>query len=135
MSKRSPFHLLDRLAPSIDADLRGWLNRIAFSLAIALLAGVLAFLVARAITSVLLFAQQQQFLRETAGALRGGIDGLAGSNLRDVRLRVQQLDMRNQQLSLLVGFAVAAVAAVASYVWLERQHAASETSGEERPAT
>jgi hypothetical protein len=121
MSKQSPTHGPERLAPSINADLRGWLGRVALSLALALLAGALTFLLARAVTSVLLLAQQQQFLREAAGALRGGIDGLAGSNLRDVRLRVQQLDARNQQLSLLIGFAVAAVVVVASYIWLERR--------------
>jgi hypothetical protein len=134
MSKRSPIHLPDRLVPSIDADLRGWLSRVAFSLASALLAGALAFLLARAVTSVLLFAQQQQFLREAAGALRGGIAGLADSNLRDVRLRVQQLDAYNQQLSLLIGFAVAAVVVVASYIWLERRHSQDETNGKEQSA-
>ena len=128
MSKQSPTREPDRLVSSIDTDLRGWLGRVAFSLALALLAGALAFLLARAVTSVLLFAQQQQFLREAAGALRGGIDGLASGNLRDVRLRVQQLDARNQQLSLLIGFAVAAVVVVASYIWLERRAAAGEAA-------
>ena len=80
---------------------------------------MLAYLVARAITSAALFVQQQQFLREVASALRGGILGLAGGNLHTIRLLVQQLDAQNEQLSALIGYAVAAVAVVASYVWLE----------------
>jgi hypothetical protein len=105
-----------------DADVRGWLARIALSLAVALLAGTLAFLVARAVTGVTLFAQQQQFLSEAASALRGGVPGLANSNLREARLQVQRLDAQNEQLSLLIGFAIAALSAVASYLWMERRH-------------
>jgi hypothetical protein len=104
-----------------DRDFRGWLSRIAISLAAALLVGSLAFLVARAITDVALFAQQQQFLSAAANALRGGMLGLAHSNLHEQRLRVQQLDAQNEQLSLLIGFGVAALAAVGSYLWMERR--------------
>jgi len=109
------------LGPSSPVDTRGWLARIALGLAFALLAGALAFLVARAIGGVILFAQQQEFLREAAGAMRGGIPGLADGNLREMRLQVQQLDVQNERLSLLIGFAVAALAAVASYLWMERR--------------
>ena len=104
-----------------DRDFRGWLSRIAISLAAALLVGVLAFLVARALTDVALFAREQQFLSAAANTLRGGILGLADSNLHEQRLRVQQLDAQNEQVSLLIGFAVAALAAVASYLWMERR--------------
>jgi hypothetical protein len=107
--------------PRLTADLRSWLARVALSLAAALLAGALAYLVARAIGSVVLLAQQQELLRQAASALRGGVEGLAGSNLREVRLRVQQIDARYEQLSLVAGFASAALAAVASYLWLERR--------------
>ena len=106
--------------PKLAVDLRGWLARVALSLAAALLVGALAYLVARAIGSVVLLAQQQELLREAAGALRGGVEGLAGSNLREVRLRVQQIDARYEQLSLLAGFASAALGSAASYLWLER---------------
>ena len=109
------------LGPLSSVDTRGWIARIALSLAFALLAGALAFLVARAIGGVILFAQQQEFLREAAGAMRGGIPGLADGNLREMRLQVQQLDADNQRLSLLIGFAVAALAALASYLWMERR--------------
>jgi hypothetical protein len=108
-------------ASGIDSSTRGWLARIALSLAIALLVGALAFLITRAIAGVALLAQQQEFLRETSSALQGGILGLAQSNLREVRRHVQQIDARNQWLSLLVGFVAAAVAAVASYLWMERR--------------
>jgi H+/Cl- antiporter ClcA len=116
----------------LDANTRRWLTRIVLSLAAALLAGALAFLVARAIGGVLLFAQQQELLREASGAFQGGILGLAEGNLRAVRLRVQQLDANNQQLSLLIGFVVAALAAVASYLWMERRTEARRSKIEDR---
>ncbi len=72
---------------------------------------------ARAILNVGLFAQQQEFLRAAAGAFKGGIMGLGEGNLRELRLRVQQLDAQNERLSLLIGFASAALAAVASYIF------------------
>jgi hypothetical protein len=113
---------VDSPSSRTDADVRGWLARIALSLAVALLAGALAFLAARAVTEVTLFTQQQQFLSEAASALRGGISGLANSNLREARLQVQRLDAQNEQLSLLIGFAIAALSAVATYLWMERRH-------------
>jgi hypothetical protein len=91
------------------------------SLSAALLVGALVYLVARAIGGVALLAQQQELLREAAGALRGGVEGLAGSNLREVRLLVQQIDARYERLSLLAGFVSAALAAAASYLWLEQR--------------
>lgn len=109
------------LGPSSPVDTRSWLARIALSLLFALLAGALAFLVVRAIGGVILFAQQQELLREAAGAMRGGILGLADGNLREVRLQVQQIDAQNERLSLLFGFAIAALAAVTSYLWIERR--------------
>jgi hypothetical protein len=121
MSKRLAFRRPRVPAIAIRADTRGWLARVALSLAAALLAGALAFLIARAIGSVLLFAQERELLREAASAMRGGILGLAEGNLRAVRLQMQQLDARNEQLSLLIGFASAALAALASYLWLERR--------------
>ena len=121
MSKRRFSHDSRLPIPRLAADQRGWLARVALSLAAALLVGALAYLVARAIGGVALLVQQQELLREAAGALRGGVEGLAGSNLREVRLRVQQIDARYEQLSLLAGFASAALAAAASYLWMERR--------------
>jgi hypothetical protein len=112
--------------PKLTTELRGWLARVALSLAAALLVGALVYLIARAIGGVALLAQQQELLREAAGALRGGVEGLAGSNLREVRLRVQQIDARYEQLSLLAGFVSAALAAAASYLWLERRSVTSD---------
>jgi hypothetical protein len=120
------------LGPSSPFETRRWLGRIALSLACALLAGALAFLVARAITSVALFAQQQEFLRQASSALRGGIPALAEGNLREMRLYIQQLDAQNERLSLLIGFVVAALAAVASYLWMERRTEERETMNDER---
>jgi hypothetical protein len=107
--------------PASESSTRGWLGRVALSLAIALLVGALAYLVSRAIGNVLLFLRQQELLGEVAGALQGGIEGLGASNLREVRQRLQEIDARNEQISLLIGFAAAALGAVASYVWLERR--------------
>ncbi len=123
MSKRFFTRRLRMPNLEVYADTRSWLVRIAFSLAIALLAGALAFLVARAILSVGLFTQQQEFLREATGAFQGGILGLGEGTLRELRLRVQQLDAQNERLSLLIGFASAALAAVASYIFFERRAA------------
>src|SRR5690349_37268 len=83
--------------PKLPAEVRGWLVRVALSLVAALLVGALVYLVARALGGVALLVQQQELLREAAGALRGGVEGLAGSNLREVRLRVQQIDARYEQ--------------------------------------
>ena len=105
---------------------RAWLLRVAISLAIALAAGIMAYLVARAIASVGLFVRHQQLLVEVGSALRGGVEGLAAGDLRAVRLAVQQIDAQNEQLSLLIGFVAAAVAVVTSYLWLERRAARAE---------
>ena len=121
MSKRFSTRGSRLAIPRLTADARSWLARVVLSLAAALLAGALVYLVARAIGGVALLAQQQELLREAAGALRGGVEGLAGSHLREVRLRVQQIDARYEQLSLVAGFASAALAATASYLWLERR--------------
>jgi hypothetical protein len=107
------------------ANMHAWLTRVALSLAAAAVAGGLAYLVARSVTSVMLFVRQQQFLREVAGALRGGVLGLASGDLRAMRLLVQRLDAQNEQLSLLIGFAAAAAVAVASYLRLEWRAARS----------
>jgi hypothetical protein len=96
-----------------------WAGRVLVSLAMALAVGAMAFLIARAIGSVALFWQQQQFLAEVAGALRGGIEGLGQTNLRAVRLEVQRLDAQYLRVSLATGFGAAGITAVAGYVWLE----------------
>ena len=101
------------------ADSQAWLMRIVLSLAIAAGSGALAYLIARAVTSVMLLVQQRAFLRQLAGALRSGIVGLAGSDLHTARLLVQELAAHYEHLSLLIGFAAAALGAVVSYLWLE----------------
>lgn len=100
-----------------------WLRRVGLALAAALGAGALAFLVARGVGAVVLFVQHQQLLREVAGVVGGGIEGLAGADLRAVRLQLQLLDAEYERLSLLLGTAAAAAAAVATYVRLERRAA------------
>lgn len=113
-------------APPKSSSLRAWLSRVGASLLVALVFGLLTYLLVRGATGVLLFVQQQQFLREVAGAFQGGIEGLPAGDLRAVRLRVQELDARNERLSLIAGFVVAALSASASYLWLERRAAIDE---------
>jgi len=111
------------LLKGLNHSTRAWLARVALSLGMALLAGALAYLVTRAIAGAALFVRHQQLLREAASALGGGVEGLASGDLRAVRLMLQQSDEWNQLLSLAIGFAVAAVAVVSSYLWLERRAA------------
>ncbi|MBK9711250.1 MAG: hypothetical protein IPO81_07960 [Kouleothrix sp.] len=105
----------------LDHETRAWLVRVALSLAFALVAGALAFLLARGAFAVALFVRHQLLLREVAGGLRGGVEGLAGGGLRAARLLMQQIDARDERLSLLIACAAAAVAVVAGYLWLERR--------------
>ena len=116
----------EMVAAILNQGTRGWLARIGISLTIALLCGGLAYLIARAITGVVLFVRQQQLLHEIVSAFQGGVEGLAGGNLRAIRLLVQQIDARNEQLSLLIGFGAAMLAVVASYLWLERRATQAE---------
>jgi hypothetical protein len=111
---------------ALNQSTRAWLARVALSLGIALGVGALAYLVTRAITGAALFVRHQQLLREAASAMRGGVEGLASGDLRAVRLLLQQSDEWNQLLSLAVGFAVAGLAAVSSYLWLERRGARAD---------
>jgi hypothetical protein len=107
---------------SFSPDTRAWLARVGLSLLIALAAGGLAYLVARAIGSVYLFYQQQQFYREVAELLRGGgVEALAGSNLRQLRRQVAQLNAQYNLVCAQIGFGCAAVAAAVSYLRLERR--------------
>lgn len=105
---------------SVPYGMRAWLVRLLLSAAIALCAGLLVFLVARGIGSVMLFMQEQRFLAEVAGAMSGGIEGLGGGDLRAVRLRVEQLDAQYYRISILLGLVGATLAAILSYLRLER---------------
>lgn len=109
------------LPSQLDREARAWARRVAISLAAALGAGALAYLMVRAITGALLLIRQRQLLGQVAGALRGGLDGPPSSDLRAARLLLGQIAERNLQISLAAGFGVAAVAAVAMYLWLERR--------------
>lgn len=89
------------------------------------MAGALAYLVARGVAGALLLAQQRRLLGEVAGALRGGIEGLPSGDLRAARLALQQLDAQYERVGLLCAILVAALAAAAIYLWLERRAVAS----------
>lgn len=100
---------------------RAWLARVLISMAAALGAGALAYLVARGAAGALLLAQQQRLLGEVASALRGGIEGLPSGDLRAARLALQQLDAQYERASLLCAIVAAALAAAAIYLWLEHR--------------
>jgi hypothetical protein len=109
------------------ADTRAWLKRLTLSLLIAALVGALGYLVTRAITTAYLFYQQQQFFQETASILQGGgVPALADSNLRELRLLVEALNAEYNRLSIQLGFAVAAIGGIGSFIWLERGAAGEE---------
>lgn len=98
-----------------------WLRHVALALLAALAAGALVFLAARGVGAAALFAQQQSLLREVAGTLGGGIEGLAGGDLRAVRRELERLDAEYWRLSLAAGTLAAALAAATTYLRLERQ--------------
>jgi hypothetical protein len=80
--------------------------------------GLLAYLLARALSTAYLFYQQQQFLQTSAEVLRGGVEALADSDLRALRQRVEVLAARYHLLSMQIGFVVATLAAALSYLVL-----------------
>jgi hypothetical protein len=97
-----------------------WLRRVALSLGAALAAGALVFLAARGAAAVALFVQQQELLGQVAGTLGGGIEGLAGGDLRAARRELERLDAEYWRLSLAAGTVAAALAATVVYLRLER---------------
>jgi uncharacterized membrane protein len=108
--------------PKVNAQL-AWLRRVALSLAFAIAAGVLVFIVARGISGALLFIEHQELLRSAAAALRTGIEGLPTADLRAARLRAEQSAAMHTQIGLLLAFVVAAITAAGSYLWLEQRAA------------
>ena len=55
--------------------------------------------------------------------MRAGLDAPPSADLRAARQLLAQIDARNMQICLALGFVVAALAAVACYLWLERRAA------------
>ncbi len=119
----------------MSSETRAWLGRLVLSLALALAAGALVYLVVRGGLGIWLFFQQQAMLREALGALQGGLDAPPDADLRALRLAVEAQAERNEQISLLAGFAAAGIGAIASYVWLERWPGAPRTGGRNDSST
>jgi hypothetical protein len=116
-------------------ELRNWVGRLLLCLLLGVLAGLLAYLLTRALTTAYLFYQQQQFVQASAEVLRGGVEALAESDLRELRQRVEALDAYYHLLSMRVGFGVAVVAAVFSYLalsWRQLREPNSSTSDRSR---
>jgi predicted PurR-regulated permease PerM len=108
---------------------RFWAARLLTSLLVALLIGGFVYIVGRGIGSAALLYEQQQLFGDLTNALRGGIEGLAESNLgnlREMRQTIQQRDAEYQQRSIIVGLVSAAVAAVFCYLKLEQQAISAE---------
>lgn len=113
---------------------RDWLGRVALSLLLGVLVGLLGYLVARAFTTGYLFYQQQQFVQETLGVLRAdGVESLGQSNLRELRQLVTALEAQYRRLSVQIGFACGALGAAISYIMFERMAAAAQAPAKRRP--
>lgn len=114
---------------TFSPETRQWLARIAASLLIAAAACGLVYLVARAGTSVDLFWRQQQLFRDITAALQSGdVQQLATADIRARRQELRALEASYARLSAQAAVVAAGVAAVASYVALERR-ATSAGSG------
>lgn len=103
-----------------DID-RTWLRQLGLSLALALAAGVVAYLVARGVLGIGLFVQQQRLLGEVVGVVQSGLEAPPSGDLRAVRVQIQSLAERNEQISVAVGFVAAAIGAVGGYFWQEQR--------------
>ncbi len=104
---------------------RAWLRRVVLSLLLAAAAGLLTLLVARGISGAWLFIEHQELVRAAAATLRNGIEGLPSADLRAARLRAEQSEAMHMRIGMAVAFAVAALTAAGSYLWLEQRAARS----------
>ncbi|WP_041333187.1 hypothetical protein [Roseiflexus sp. RS-1] len=110
----------------IVAPRYAWLRRVALSLAFAIAAGLLVFIVARGISGALLFIEHQELVRSAAAALRNGIEGLPTADLRAARLRAEQSAETHMRIGLALAFIVAAITAAGSYLWQEQRAVQNE---------
>ena len=110
----------------IFASRYAWLRRVALSLAFAVIAGLLVFIVARGISGALLFIEHQELVRSAAAALRNGIEGLPTADLRTARLRAEQSAEAHTRIGLMLAFIVAAITAAGSYLWQEQRAVQNE---------
>jgi hypothetical protein len=110
-------------------ELAAWGKHLLISLVAALLVGGLAYSAARAATSAHLLYQQRQLVEQTAAVMRGGdITALAGSgNLREMRREGEERAARYHRLCIQAGIAAATLTALVTYLWIERQHRASDS--------
>ncbi|MGQ9547135.1 MAG: hypothetical protein ACUVSY_00020 [Roseiflexus sp.] len=106
---------------SIIAFRHAWLRRVTASLALAIVTGLLVFLVARGISGALLFIEHQELVRSAAAALRNGIEGLPTADLRAARLRTEQSVEMHTRIGLMLAFIAAAITAAGSYLWQEQR--------------
>ncbi len=101
--------------------MRVWLGRVAVAVVIGLLAGVIAYLTARAIGSAWLLLSQQALVEATRLALQEGVMGLANTNLRALRLAAEAQQRAIAELSEWIGLGVALAASIIAFVRLELQ--------------
>lgn len=106
-----------------------WLRRVGLSLLAALLCGGLVFLAARGLGGALLFAQQQQALAAVVGVAQGGLEQPPATDLRALRRRLQAQDGQYEQISLVLGFVAAGLAAAGCYLWQELTGAQHQAPG------
>lgn len=100
---------------------RAWLGRLAIAILIGALAGVVAYLTARAIGSAWLLLNQQALIDATRQALQEGVMGLANTNLRALRLAAEAQQRFIAELSGWIGLGAFLLAAIVAFVRLELQ--------------
>jgi Pyruvate/2-oxoacid:ferredoxin oxidoreductase gamma subunit len=105
---------------STSDTLQAWLVRLLLALLIGTLTGIIAYLSARAIGAAWLLLHQQSLIEATRQALQQGVMGLADTNLRALRLAAEAEQNRIAELSAWFSLGMAFLAAVVTFVRLER---------------
>ncbi len=103
----------------VPDETRQWVGRLAAALIIGILAGVIAFLTARAIGSAWWLVNQQALLEATRQALQEGVIGLANTDLRALRMAAEAQQMMIAEVSAWIGLGVGLTAAIGALVRLE----------------
>jgi hypothetical protein len=101
--------------------MRAWGVRIAVSVLVGVMLGVLAFGVSRGISGAWLLWSEQAALRDMSGVVLGGLDGPPATDVRALRRSLAQQASAAHELGVRIGYGVAAVGTLACFLWLERR--------------
>jgi hypothetical protein len=114
--------------------MRAWLLRIATSLLLGVLLGALALALGRGIGGAWLLWSEQEALRGMSGVLLGGLEGPPASDVRALRQHLTRQTAAVHDLAARIGYGVAALGAVACYLWLERRASSHDGAGPRPPS-